>query len=65
MYARSINESEWIFLQDSKLVETRTRNQLIMNTRPSPVIIENFPLADRHINRTTREFMGTYSTSCD
>lgn len=58
MDARSINESEWIFLQESKLAERHARNQLIMNTRPSP---NN----RRGTHCTTLDLGGVYTTSCD
>lgn len=65
MDAKNINESEWIFLQESKLSEIRARNQLIENTRPAPVIIQNPLSIHRSIDCTTREWVGGYRTSCD
>jgi len=79
MDARSITESEWVYLQEKNLAERRARNQLIENTRPRPIIINNpSPIIvnnpppifqqdtrPRSTNCTTREFMGTYRTSCD
>jgi hypothetical protein len=71
MDARSIKESEWIYLIETKLTEIkaldheiRTRNQLIENTRPSPIIIQNPTPIHRSTNCTTREYGGTYHTSC-
>lgn len=73
MDAGSIKESEWIYLQESKLSERRARHKLIENTRPSPIIIQNstpihppiHPPMHRSIDCTTREFGGTYRTTCD
>lgn len=69
MDAGSIKESEWIYLQESKLSERRARHKLIENTRPSPIIIQNstpiHPPIHRSIDCTTREFGGTYRTTCD
>lgn len=72
MDARSITESQWVYLLEKKITEIealdheiRTRNQLIENTRPSPIIIQNSPPIHRSTNCTTTEFMGRYQTHCD
>jgi len=63
MDAGSIKESEWIYLQESKISEQRARNQIIENTRSRSV--QRTPFIDRSTDCTTTEFAGTYRTHCD
>lgn len=63
MDKRQISESEWVYLLEKQAAAVRARRELINNSRPSPVIIENSkPFGT---NCTTTEFMGTFRTHCD
>jgi len=42
---RRITESEWVYLLEKQAADIRARRQLIENTRPSPIIIQNSPPA--------------------
>lgn len=63
MDKRHITESEWVYLQEAQAADIRAKRQIIENSRQSPIIIEKS--TPRSTNCTTREFMGTYRTSCD